>query len=76
MQRNPYWPLNGPSFFSVPNFLGCVLTRCPESSVGIGSNFASRMASRWPNLSKKREFIWMIGARNHSPTGFECSSSA
>ncbi len=50
MQRNPYWPLKGPSFFV---FLGaetpslCFLfSRCARDDVGFGSNFAARMASR------------------------------
>ena len=57
MQGNPYWPLNGPSFLSVLKFLGCVLSRCPQSGFGFGSNLAARMASRRPNLSEKRKSI-------------------
>jgi len=46
MQRNPYWPLKGPSFFSVLKFLRCVFFRSTKGGVGFGSNFAARMASR------------------------------
>ena len=68
MQGNPYWPLNGPSFFSALKFVGCFLSRCPKSGVGFTSNLAARMASRRPSLSWKREFIWINGASNLSPT--------
>ena len=47
MQRNSYWPLNGPSFFStfqIPTF--CILTNCPNRQSASGSNLAARMASR------------------------------
>ena len=47
MQRNPYWPLNGPSFFStidIPS-QGIALTVQVAQSAS-GSNFAARMASR------------------------------
>src|SRR6266436_2547017 len=46
MRRNPYWPLKGPSSFSVLTFRRCVFSRCTKSEVGFGSNFAARMASR------------------------------
>jgi hypothetical protein len=46
MQRNPYWPLNGPSFFSVPRFRRCIFSRSAKVAVGFGSNFTARMASR------------------------------
>jgi hypothetical protein len=53
MQRNPYWPLNGPSFFSVPRFRRCIFSRCAKVAVGFGSNFTARMASRRPNFPNK-----------------------
>jgi len=53
MQGNPYWPLNGPSFLSVLKFLGCVLSRCPQSGFGFGSNLAARMASRLQSFGKE-----------------------
>ncbi len=57
MQGNPYWPLNGPSFFSVLRFFGSVLPRCPKSGVGFGSNFAARMASRRRNRHSCHDFL-------------------
>jgi hypothetical protein len=39
MQRNPYWPLNGPSFFSVPRFRRCVFSRSTKVAVGFGVKF-------------------------------------
>lgn len=60
MQRNPYWPLKGPSFFSVLKFRRFVLPRCTKVDIGFGSNFAVRMASRRPNLPTKRASTWMI----------------
>jgi len=47
MQRNPYWPLNGPSFFStteIPSLCISLTVQVTESASG--SNFAARMASR------------------------------
>ncbi len=61
MQGNPYWPLNGPSFYSVLRFFGSVLPRCLKSGVGIGSNFAARMASRLQSFGKKQESTRFIG---------------
>jgi hypothetical protein len=56
MQRNPYWPLNGPSFFSVLEFLRCVFFfAAAKGGVGFGPNLAARMASRRPNFPKKRD---------------------
>jgi hypothetical protein len=53
MQRNPYWPLNGPSFSSsVPRFRRSVLSLRTKVAVGFGSNFAARMASRRPTFQK------------------------
>ena len=46
MHRNPYWPLNGPSFLSVLQFRRFFLSRWIKIDVGFGSNFAARMASR------------------------------
>src|SRR5271157_4208829 len=63
--------LIGPSVFSVLKFFRCVLSRCPKSGVGFGSNFAARMASRQPSLSWKRESICMIEGSSYSPTDFE-----
>src|SRR5271169_2200664 len=53
MHGNPYWPLNGPSFFSVPEFRRCFLPPCMKVDVGSRSNFAVRMASRRPNFSNR-----------------------
>ncbi len=55
MQRNPYRPLKGPSFFSVLRFRRLCFFRFTKVAVGFGSNFAARMASRRPNLPRKRE---------------------
>jgi hypothetical protein len=60
MQRNPYWPLNGPPFVSGLKFRRCVLSPCMKVDVGFGSNFAVRMASRRPNFSN-RWFLPLIG---------------
>jgi hypothetical protein len=38
MQSNPYWPLNGPSFFSALRFRRCVFSRRTKGDVGFGSN--------------------------------------
>jgi hypothetical protein len=46
IQRNPCWPLNGPSFLSVLRFCCGVTSRCSKNVVGFGPNFAARMASR------------------------------
>jgi hypothetical protein len=47
MQRNPYWPLNGPSFFLDHRDSAIVyFTHWASRAVGSGSNFAARMASR------------------------------
>jgi hypothetical protein len=51
MQRNPYWPLNGPSFFStseIPSQRISLTVQVAQSASG--SNFAARMASR-PNFT-------------------------
>jgi len=40
MQRNPYWPLNGPSFSWVPEFRRCVLPRGMKVDVGFSLNFS------------------------------------
>jgi hypothetical protein len=46
MQRNPYWPLNGPSFFSTTEILSqCVSLTVQVAQSALGSNFAARMAS-------------------------------
>ena len=47
MQRNPYWPLDGLSFFStieIPSLCICLPVQVAQSASG--SNFAARMASR------------------------------
>jgi hypothetical protein len=47
MQRNPYWPLNGPSFFlttEIPSQRISLTTQVAQSASG--SNFAARMARR------------------------------
>ena len=47
MQRNPYWPLNGPSFFSTTEMPSqCVSLTVQVAQSASGSNFAARMASR------------------------------
>jgi hypothetical protein len=56
MQRNPYWPLNGPSFFStieIPSL--CISLTVQVAQSASGSNFAARMASR-------RNFANMLNA--------------
>jgi len=55
MQRNPYWPLKGSSFFSVLTFRRCVFSRYTKGEVGFGPNFAARMASRRLHLPEKQE---------------------
>jgi hypothetical protein len=43
MQRNPYWPLNGPSFFSTTEIPFTVyFTHCPGRAVGFGLKFSRR----------------------------------
>jgi hypothetical protein len=55
MQRNPYWPLKGPSFFRVGEFLRRgFFAHCPTNMSTSGPNLAARMASRRPNLPRKR----------------------
>jgi hypothetical protein len=47
MQRNPYWPLNGPSFFwttEIPS--PCISLTVQVAQSASGSKFAARMASR------------------------------
>ena len=47
MQRNPYWPLNGPSFFStteIPSL--CISLTVQVAQSASGANLAARMASR------------------------------
>jgi hypothetical protein len=47
MQRNPYWPLNGPSFFSTTEIPSqCISLTVQVVQSASGSNFAARMASR------------------------------
>ncbi len=47
MQRNPYWPLNGPSFFSTIEIPSqCISLTVQVAQSASGSNFAARMASR------------------------------
>lgn len=46
MQRNPYWPPNGPSFFSVLRFRRFVFSPCQKGKVGFEPTFAARVASR------------------------------
>ncbi len=63
MQRNPYWPLNGPSFFStteIPSLCISLTVQVTESASG--SNFAARMASR-------RNFFTSMPDRNSWPCG-------
>jgi len=55
MQRNPFWALNGPSFFStieIPSL--CISLTVQVAQSASGSNFAARMASR-------RNFVNMLG---------------
>ena len=33
MQRNPYWPLKGPSFFSGLRFPRCVFSLCTKGDI-------------------------------------------
>ena len=40
MQRNPYWPLNGPSFFAVLIFRRGVFSRCTKVGFGFGQKFS------------------------------------
>jgi hypothetical protein len=56
VQRNPYWPLNGPSFFAMLKFRRGVFSRCTKVGFGFGSNLAARMASRRPNIPEKQDF--------------------
>jgi hypothetical protein len=46
MQRNPYWPLNGPSFLTteIPSQRISLTVQVAQSA--LGSNSAARMASR------------------------------
>jgi len=70
MQRNPYWPPNGPSFFSVPRFRRCIFSRCAKVAAGFGSNFTARMASRRPNFPNKHRgllTVFLIGSYIESP---------
>jgi len=54
MQRNPYWPLNGPSFFSTTEIPSqCISLTLLIAQSASGSNFAERMASR-------RNFVNML----------------
>ncbi len=54
MQRNPYWPLNGPSFFSTSESPSqCISLTVQVAQSALGSNFAARMASR-------RKFVNML----------------
>jgi hypothetical protein len=46
IQRNPCWPLNGPSFSSCLDSIVVLLPGARKTVVGFGSNFAVRMASR------------------------------
>src|SRR5258708_37608496 len=40
MQRNPYWPLNGPSFFfDHRDSVTAYFTHCPSRAVGFGLKF-------------------------------------
>jgi len=46
MQRNPYWPLNGPLFFRVGEIRSTWFSPAPLYSMSAsGPNFAARMAS-------------------------------
>jgi len=65
MQKNPYWPLKGPSFFESLMFRGCVFLSLHERRVGFRSNFAARMAKP-TELSLKTES--KPGARCSVPT--------
>jgi len=54
VQRNPYWPLNGPSFFSTTEIPpSCISLTVQVARSASGSNFAARMASR-------RNFVNML----------------
>jgi len=47
MRRNPYWPLNGPSFFSTTEIPSqCISLTVQVAQSASGSNFAARVASR------------------------------
>jgi hypothetical protein len=53
MQRNPYWPLKGPSFFSTTEIPpSCISLTVQIARSASGPNFAARMASRrnFPNM--------------------------
>ncbi len=67
MQRNPYWPLNGPSFFLGARFGSCVFSRCTKVAVGFGSNFAARMASRRPNFPNSLRLLLLVGSHETPP---------
>jgi hypothetical protein len=46
MQRNPYWPLSGPSFFSTSEIPSrCISLAAQVAQSASGSNLAARMAS-------------------------------
>jgi hypothetical protein len=53
MQRNSYWPLKGPSFSRCSDSIVVFHLAARNTEVGFWSNFAPRMASRPPNLSKE-----------------------
>jgi hypothetical protein len=62
MQRNPYWPLNGPSFFSTIEIPSqCISLTGQVAQSALGSNFAARMASRRNFTSMPDSNSWPCG---------------
>jgi hypothetical protein len=62
MQRNPYWPLNGPSFFSTTEIPSrCISLTVQVTTSASGSNFAARMASRGNFTSMPDPNSWPCG---------------
>ena len=56
MQRNPYWPFNGPSFFlttEIPSQCISLAVQVAQSASGL--NFAARMAWYWIGTYRTRE---------------------
>jgi hypothetical protein len=65
MQRNSYWPLNGPSFFSTTEIPSeCVSLTDQVAQSASGSNFAARMASRHNSRVCQTEFVGRLGHRS------------
>jgi hypothetical protein len=65
MQRNSYWPLNGPSFFRCLEFHRCVFSRRIKDGGRLRVKF--RGADGKPTTEPfPKKPLWAIGARNHS----------